>query len=132
MSEPRNETLISTRKLGKTYSGTGSAEVHALRNIDLEILEGEFTVLMGSSGSGKSTLLYLLSGLERSSSGEISFAGERVDLMDETELSLLRRGGIGFVFQAILLVPHLTLLENIVAKAATDHGKTPKVPPHSN
>ena len=114
MSVPPSEPLITTRKLGKTYAGAGSAEVHALHDVDLEIREGEFTVLMGSSGSGKSTLLYLLSGLERSSSGEISFAGERVDLMDETELSLLRRGGIGFVFQAILLVPHLTLLENIV------------------
>jgi len=88
--------------------------VRALHNVDLEVREGELTVLMGSSGSGKSTLLYLLSGLEQASSGEISFGGERVDLMDETQLSLLRRGGIGFVFQAILLVPHLTLLENIV------------------
>jgi putative ABC transport system ATP-binding protein len=106
--------LIAIRGLGKSYAGAGSAEVHALRNVDLEVREGEFTVLMGSSGSGKSTLLYLVSGLERATAGEIDFGGERVDLMDETELSLLRRRGLGFVFQAINLVPHLTLLENLV------------------
>ncbi len=105
--------LIQTRNLGKTYS-EGSADVHALRDVDLEIQEGDFTVLMGSSGSGKSTLLYLLSGLEPPSRGEIQFCGERLDTMDETELSLVRRTGIGFVFQAINLVPHLSIFENVV------------------
>lgn len=110
-----NEPLILTRGLGKTYAGAaGSAEVHALRDIDLEVRAGEFVILMGSSGSGKSTLLYLLSGLERASAGEIHFAGDRIDRMDESQLSLLRRSGIGFVFQAIHLVPHLTLSENVV------------------
>lgn len=105
--------IIETKNLAKAYS-SGSAEVYALRDVDLEIQEGEFAVLMGSSGSGKSTLLYLLSGLERISQGEITFAGQRIDTMSETELSLLRRTGIGFVFQAINMVPHLTLFENIV------------------
>jgi putative ABC transport system ATP-binding protein len=105
--------LIQTRDLGKTYS-EGSADVHALRAVDLEIEQGGFTVLMGSSGSGKSTLLYLLSGLEPPSRGEIHFCGERLDSMDETELSLVRRTGIGFVFQAINLVPHLSIFENVV------------------
>ncbi|MDX1384873.1 MAG: ABC transporter ATP-binding protein [Thermoanaerobaculia bacterium] len=114
MHEPTSDALIATRSLTKTYATSEAAEVYALRDVDLDVREGELTVLMGSSGSGKSTLLYLLSGLEEASAGEIHFAGERVDRMDETELSLLRRRGIGFVFQAIHLVPHLTLAENVI------------------
>jgi len=105
--------LIQARNLTKTFTTGGGAEVQALKSVDVDIDDGQFTVLMGSSGSGKSTLLYLLSGLERSSSGEIQFDGSRVDRMDETELSLLRRTDLGFVFQAINLIPHLTLLENV-------------------
>jgi putative ABC transport system ATP-binding protein len=105
-------SLIRTRGLTRSYP-TGATEVFALRDVDLEVHEGEFVVLMGSSGSGKSTLLYMLSGLERASAGEIWFEGQRIDQMNETQLSLLRRTGIGFVFQAINLVPQLTLFENV-------------------
>jgi putative ABC transport system ATP-binding protein len=107
------EALIRTQGLGKSYL-SDSNEVHALRGVDLSVEEGELVVLMGSSGSGKSTLLYLLSGLESVTTGEIHFAGQRIDTMDETELSMLRRTGIGFVFQAINLVPHLSIFENVV------------------
>lgn len=106
-------TLLTTRKLGKTYQ-VDAVPVPSLAGVDLAVAAGELVVLMGSSGSGKSTLLYLLSGLERPSEGEIDFDGQRIDRMDETELSLLRRAGIGFVFQAINLIPHLTLFENVV------------------
>ena len=108
-----SKAMIRTQGLGKSYV-SDSNEVHALRNVDLRVEEGELAVLMGSSGSGKSTLLYLLSGLESVTTGEIHFAGDRVDTMNETDLSMLRRTGIGFVFQAINLVPHLSLLENVV------------------
>ncbi|HJN53433.1 MAG: ABC transporter ATP-binding protein [Pseudomonadales bacterium] len=108
-----NSPLIQTKHLDKSYS-SDSTQVQVLSKVELDIQEGEFVVLMGSSGSGKSTLLYLLSGLERISSGEIVFADQRIDTMDETALSLLRRTGIGFIFQAINMVPHLTLFENIV------------------
>jgi putative ABC transport system ATP-binding protein len=107
------EPLVRTRGLSKIYQ-VESAPVPGLAEVDLAIGSGELVVLMGSSGSGKSTLLYLLSGLERPTAGEIHFAGRRVDAMDETELSLLRRSEIGFVFQAINLISHLTLLENVV------------------
>ncbi len=106
-------TLLTTRQLGKTYQ-VDAAPVPSLIGVDLTVVAGELVVLMGSSGSGKSTLLYLLSGLERPSEGEIDFDGKRLDRMDETQLSLLRRAGIGFVFQAINLIPHLTLFENVV------------------
>ena len=105
--------LLEARSLSKNFRMGGAAEVNALRNVDLSIAPGEFTVFMGSSGSGKSTLLYLLSGLERASTGEIHFQDRRVDNLDETALSLLRRSGFGFVFQAIHLIPHLTLFENV-------------------
>ena len=102
---------VELRNLTKTFPGS---ETNAVDDLSIKIEEGEFTVLMGSSGSGKSTLLYVLSGLEQSSTGGIHFAGQRIDALSETELSLLRRTGIGFVFQAINLVPHLTLFENVV------------------
>jgi putative ABC transport system ATP-binding protein len=124
-------SIIRTRGLGKSYA-SGSAKVWALRNVDLDIQQGEFTVLMGSSGSGKSTLLYLLSGLERPSEGEIEFDGERIDQMDETALSMLRRTGIGFVFQAINLVPHLSLFENIVVPGYLVHKDRNKVNQRAN
>ncbi len=106
-------TLIRTRRLTKSYH-SDAAPVFGLREVDLDVEPGELLVLMGSSGSGKSTLLYLISGLERSTEGEIHFGDQRVDAMTETELSLLRRTGIGFVFQAINLIPHLSLFENVV------------------
>ena len=105
--------LFATQNLTKTFTGAGATPVHALVDVDLQIQPGEFTVLMGSSGSGKSTLLYLLSGLARKSEGEIHFQDRRIDDLDEAELSILRRSGIGFVFQAIHLIPHLTLFENV-------------------
>lgn len=103
--------IISTKDLCKTYVSDG-VQFHAIRNINLEIYENEFTVIMGSSGSGKSTLLYLLSGLDNVTAGEVSFEELRVDLMNEKKTSKFRRESIGFVFQAINLVPNLTLLEN--------------------
>lgn len=107
------DPLLRTRRLTKRYD-SGTAPVDALRDVDLDVEQGELLILMGSSGSGKSTLLYVISGLEQASDGEIHFGAERIDQMDETQLSLLRREGIGFVFQAINLIPHLTLFENVV------------------
>jgi putative ABC transport system ATP-binding protein len=106
-------TLVRTRRLTKTWL-SDAVPVFGLRAVDLDIEPGELLVLMGSSGSGKSTLLYLISGLEQATEGEIHFEDRRIDTMNETELSLLRRTGIGFVFQAINLIPHLTLFENVV------------------
>ncbi len=105
--------LVQTRRLTKSYQ-SAAAPVFGLREVDLAVEPGELLVLMGSSGSGKSTLLYLISGLERATEGEIHFGDQRIDTMSETELSLLRRTGIGFVFQAINLIPHLSLFENVV------------------
>jgi putative ABC transport system ATP-binding protein len=91
----------------------GGALVRALDGLDLDIDAHTFTVVMGPSGSGKSTLLYLLGGLDRATSGEISVDGARLDEMDENALALFRRRTMGFVFQSFNLIPSMTALENV-------------------
>ena len=91
----------------------GNTIVRALDGLDLEIEAHTFTVVMGPSGSGKSTLLYLLGGLDRATSGEISVDGARLDQMDENALALFRRRTMGFVFQSFNLIPSMTALENV-------------------
>lgn len=105
-------SIIQTKNLCKTYS-TGSEQFHAIRNIDLDIYKGDFTVIMGDSGSGKSTLLYLLSGLDSLTAGEVYFHQQRMDNFSEKELSNFRAQKIGYIYQSSNLVPDLTLFENI-------------------
>lgn len=117
-------TIIRAADLCKTYLSEGLA-FHAVRNVSLEIAAGGFTVIMGSSGHGKSTLLYLLSGLDSPSAGEVFFDGERLDVKGERAMAAVRRRGMGFVFQAINLVPTLTLFENVALPgylASRDRG----------
>ncbi|MED4401985.1 ABC transporter ATP-binding protein [Metabacillus fastidiosus] len=104
--------IINAVNLCKTYS-TGSEQFHAIRNIDLDIYEGDFTVIMGNSGSGKSTLLYLLSGLDNITAGEVYFNGKRIDKFKEKKIANFRAEEIGYIYQSINLVPDLTILENI-------------------
>jgi putative ABC transport system ATP-binding protein len=91
----------------------GGTIVRALDGLDLDINAHTFTVVMGPSGSGKSTLLYLLGGLDRATSGEISVDGARLDQMDENALALFRRRTMGFVFQSFNLIPSMSALENV-------------------
>lgn len=105
-------STFSLRKVGKRY-GDGSAAVHALRDIDLEVNEGETMILLGPSGSGKSTLLNILGGLDRATSGEISFRGRSLDAMPDLELTRYRRRHVGFIFQFYNLIPSLTARENV-------------------
>lgn len=90
----------------------GGTTVRALDGVSLEIEPHTFTVVMGPSGSGKSSLLYLLGGLDRSTSGEISIGGERLDQMDENALALFRRRTMGFIFQSYNLITSMNALEN--------------------
>lgn len=107
------QPIITTRDLCKTYV-SGKVQLHAVRNANLVIREQEFTVIMGSSGSGKSTLLYLLSGLDSATAGSVNFAGTDLHVQSEKQAARFRRGNVGFVFQAINLVPNLSLLDNVV------------------
>jgi putative ABC transport system ATP-binding protein len=103
---------FSLRKLGKRY-GDGPAAVHALREVDLDITEGEMLVLLGPSGSGKSTLLNILGGLDRPTSGEVLFRGDSLTAMPDDALTRYRRDNVGFVFQFYNLIPSLTAQENV-------------------
>jgi len=91
----------------------GGTIVRALDGLDLDIDAHTFTVVMGPSGSGKSTLLYLLGGLDRATSGQISVDGARLDEMDENTLALFRRRTMGFVFQSFNLISSMSALENV-------------------
>jgi putative ABC transport system ATP-binding protein len=104
--------FIEVKALRKYYQ-MGGTTVRALDGLNLDINEHTFTVVMGPSGSGKSTLLYLLGGLDRATSGQISVDGARLDNMDENALALFRRRTMGFVFQSFNLISSMSALENV-------------------
>lgn len=106
------KVITRAQNLCKTYN-SGSEQYHAIRNVDLDIYEGDFTVIMGNSGSGKSTLLYLLSGLDQITAGEVYFRDQRIDAYSEREMSNFRTRRIGYIYQSINLVPDLSIKENI-------------------
>lgn len=98
--------------LHKEYD-LGPVKVHALRGVSIDIPEGDFLAIMGSSGSGKSTLLNLLGALDRPTRGQYLLRGQDVAQLDDDELSSIRNGLIGFIFQSFNLIPQYTVLENI-------------------
>ena len=106
--------IIETKKLSKTFSN-GGVQQHVLKNIDLEIYEGDFTIIMGASGAGKSTLLYALSGMDKPTLGSVSFCGTEITKMNTDELAIFRRSNCGFVFQQVYLVESMSVLDNIMA-----------------
>ena len=109
-------SILSTEKLCKSFSNHG-VQQHVIKNMDLEIYEGDFTVIMGSSGSGKSTLLYALSGMDKPSMGKVKFAGTPIQDYSNDELAVFRRGNCGFVFQSIYLLDNQTVLDNVMTGA---------------
>ncbi|MCR4731449.1 MAG: ABC transporter ATP-binding protein [Saccharofermentans sp.] len=108
------KNIIETKKLCKTFS-SGGIQQHVLKNIDLEICEGDFTIIMGASGAGKSTLLYSLSGMDKPTLGTVTFDGTDITKMDTDELAIFRRSNCGFVFQQVYLVDSMSVLDNIMA-----------------
>jgi len=110
MAEPRR--VFSATGITKVYH-MGDVEVHALRGVDLELYAAEFTVLLGPSGSGKSTLLNILGGLDRVTSGEVTYEGRDLSRASERDLTNYRRHYVGFVFQFYNLIPSLTARENV-------------------
>jgi putative ABC transport system ATP-binding protein len=107
-----SDVVLIAEKLNKVYQ-RGEEKVWAIRDVSLEVKEGEFIAVIGPSGSGKTTLLNLLSGFDRPSSGKIIFLGKDITKMEEKELQKIRSKYIGFIFQNFLLFPHLTVYENI-------------------
>lgn len=108
-----SEVILKTEKLCKSFSSGGNQQ-HVLKNMDLEILKGDFTVIMGSSGSGKSTLLYALSGMDRPTLGRILFGGKDISKMTNDQLAVFRRKNCGFVFQNIYLLENMSVLDNVL------------------
>ena len=104
--------LIEARGLSKTYV-MGDQTVHALRDVSLEIAEGDFVAIMGASGSGKSTLMNILGCLDQPSTGVYILAGEEVEVMSQDQLASIRNRRIGFVFQQFNLLPRTSALENV-------------------
>lgn len=115
-------TAIEAVNLCKTYK-LGTVEVEVLKNIDLEINQGEFVTIMGPSGSGKSTLLYLIGGLDKPTSGNIKIKGRELSTMNDAKESELRRREIGFIFQFYNLIPNLNVEENIMLPVLLDGKK---------
>ena len=106
--------VVTTDKLSKSFS-VGGSQQHVLRNLDLAVGEGSFTVIMGPSGAGKSTLLYALSGLDRPTLGEVRLDGTELTGLKEDALARFRRSHCGFVFQQVHLLDSLSVLENLLA-----------------
>ena len=104
--------MIDLSKVGKMYR-QGTREVHALKQITLHIGKGEFLSVMGPSGSGKSTLLNLIGGLDQATSGEVFLDDKALHAITDTELTLIRRRRIGYIFQFFNLLPLLTAEENV-------------------
>lgn len=108
------EVLLRTEKLSKTFSNGGQLQ-HVLKNVDLELYKGDFTVIMGASGAGKSTLLYALSGMDTPSLGKITFGNEVISSYSSDELAVFRRKHCGFVFQQIYLLDGMSVMDNVLA-----------------
>lgn len=126
---PNAEPVFTAQGLTKVY-GTGDTAVHALRGVDLEIVRGEFVVLLGASGSGKSTLLNILGGLDSASSGTARWTHQglahELTGASDAELTRYRREHVGFVFQFYNLIPSLTARENVAL--VTDLAEDPMRP----
>jgi putative ABC transport system ATP-binding protein len=111
--------ITEAKGLRKQYT-LGEHTVDALAGVDFVVEKGEFVALMGPSGSGKSTLLHLLGGLDKPTEGEVTLAGQQLSLLDDNQVTLVRRRNVGFVFQFFNLLPILTAEENIALPLIID------------
>ena len=119
--------FVSVSALNKYYV-VGSQRIHVLRDLELDVAEGEMVAVIGASGVGKSTLLHLLGGLDRPDSGEVSVAGTELSSMNDATLVAFRNMNVGFVFQFHHLLPEFSALENVempmrIARSPLDQAR---------
>ncbi|MCI9293231.1 MAG: ABC transporter ATP-binding protein [Erysipelotrichaceae bacterium] len=107
------QIILKTEKLSKSFSSNGMLQ-HVLRNIDLMLYQGDFTVIMGASGAGKSTLLYALSGMDTPTLGTITFQDQTISDYHSDQLAIFRREHCGFVFQQIYLLDDMSVMDNVL------------------
>ena len=107
------KSIIRTEKLCKSFS-TGGVQHHVIKNLDTEIYEGDFTVIMGASGAGKSTLMYALSGMDKASLGKVHFADRDITKFTSDQLAIFRRKHCGFVFQQVYLMDSMSVMDNVL------------------
>ncbi len=108
------KVIIKTDKLSKSFS-VGGKQQHIIKNLDMEIYEGDFTVIMGSSGAGKSTLLYALSGMDKPTLGSIEYSNKDITKMNDDQLAVFRRKHCGFIFQQVHLVDSMSIMDNAIS-----------------
>ena len=108
--------ILNAYQISKSYHN-GEKELHVLRNVDLELQQGEIITIMGQSGAGKTTLLNILGTLDRPDSGSVSICGQDISGLTEKKLSELRNKQLGFVFQFHHLLPEFTAMENVLMPA---------------
>lgn len=114
------QNIVSVENVCKSFQDN---KVSVLKDINLQIEQGEFVSLMGASGSGKSTLLYLIGGLDKPTAGRIKINGQDINKLKDNKLSKMRRKDIGFIFQFYNLVQNLTVEENILLPIIMDGKK---------
>jgi len=119
------DPILAAQGLRKSY-GSGETAVTVLKGLDLRVSAGEYVAVLGPSGCGKSTLLNVLGLMDAPDGGEVLFRGRPTSAMDESERSLLRNEGLGFIFQFDSLLPEFTILENVVmpARVAMARGRS--------
>ena len=120
------EKILEATDLCKTFSN-GSVQQHVLKNLNINIYKGDFTIIMGSSGSGKSTLLYGLSGMDRPTLGSIKYENEEISKYSNNKLALFRRKHCGFVFQNNYLNDSMTVMDNILVTGLLNTKNRKKV-----
>lgn len=106
------KSILSAKEISKSFAHNGMQQ-HILSQLDFDLYEGDFTVIMGASGSGKSTLLYALSGMDKATAGVVRYKEKDLVKLGEKELAALRHTDFGFIFQQMHLIGNLSLFENV-------------------